>query len=66
MEVPLSSRPALSPLECCVALMPKTGGEYVPKPYRVLLEGKASELQALLNGAESNALSPEDISQVHS
>ena len=64
MELPLSLLPALAPVEACLALIPKSGGCYLPAPYRVLLEGKGSALQALLNGAADDPLSATTISDI--
>ena len=64
LELPLSDRPALSPLEACLALMPASGGAYVPRPLRPLLEAKGSALQALLNSADLRPLEPSDISRL--
>jgi hypothetical protein len=53
-----TQRPALSPLEACLALMPTSGAQYLPAAYRPLLQDKGSELQAILSNADRTPLEP--------
>ena len=52
--LPLSTAPALTPLQACVSMMPRGSGEFLPAPLRPLVDAPDSPLAEML-GDDRNA-----------